>query len=198
LIDEELIERVRSKEKTAFRSLYTLCSQRVYKTAYMILKDKEYAEDVVQETFIQVYLKIGALTNVSAFNVWLYKITVNNCYRLIKRNKKSGALFVEDDIDRLTEFQEGESELPENIFIQKENIKAIMECIYTLPVNQRTTLILFYFNDMSIKQISEIMKCSEGTVKSRMFHGRRALKAVIQNACRPGEENSVGGVICEI
>ena len=197
MADADLIARVKNNDKQAFKVLFDTYRPNVYKTAFLILKDYHYADDVVQETFIQVFLKIHKLENMVAFEKWLYKIAVNLCLCIIRKNGKSKTTAFDEEMDKdIVRNNEGMF-LPDDIAIQKETQDKIMECIYSLQVKHRTVLILFYFNNFSVKQIADIMGCSEGTVKSRLFYGKKLLKDdLIKNHSDIVNENA-GGIFYE-
>jgi RNA polymerase sigma-70 factor (ECF subfamily) len=166
---------VKMNDDDAFASVFNTYHQKVYKMAWLMLRDHQRAEDVVQETFLQVYTKINKLSNNMAFEKWLYKITVNHCYEIIRKHKKADLLLLDETIENFTT----NSSIPHMELIQKEVRKKIITAIYALPLKHRTVLILFYFNDLSIKEIAAIISKSEGTVKSRLFYGKKLLKIVL-------------------
>lgn len=176
LVNEDLINKVKEKDRSAFNELFNLYKSKVYKTAYFILQDKALAEDAVQEVFLQLYFKINSLNHPSAFEVWLYRITVNFCRKLIQNSNKLSTMPLEDYEDTLDICESDNLTLPEDILLNKETCSEIMGFIYALPEQQRIPIILYYYNSLSIRDISEVMNCSEGTVKSRLFHGRKLLK----------------------
>jgi len=173
-MDIQLIEKALNKDKAAFKRLYELYNSKVYRTAYIILDNSSIAEDVLQEVFMNLYQKGSKLKHYEAFESWLYKITVNSCMNYIKKSKKIsfiGDNEVLDAIDKI-DFES----TPEDLFIDEELASEIMAYIYELPTNHRATVILFYYNELSIKEIASIMNCSEGTVKSRLFYSKKFLK----------------------
>jgi RNA polymerase sigma factor (sigma-70 family) len=176
LINEQLIQRIKNKDREAFKQLFDMYREKVYRMSYSILKEKNASEDVLQEVFIQIYLKIRDLKHIGAFEVWLYRITMNCCKKLINKESKLRAISVNESYDGYTDIEDDEINAPENIMVQQELYTEVMAVIYELPEYQRISLILFYYNEMSIKEIANIMNCSEGTVKSRLFHGKKYLK----------------------
>ena len=173
-MDIQLIEKALNKDKKAFKNLYEEYNSKVYRTAYIILNNTSMAEDVLQEVFMNLYQKGSKLKHYEAFESWLYKITVNSSMNYIKKDKKVSFIGDEKVIDAI---DEAESEgTPEDMMLGKEFSSEIMNYIYELPAQHRATVILFYYNELSIKDISSIMDCSEGTVKSRLFYGKRYLK----------------------
>lgn len=190
-----IIERAKNGNKDAFILVYNTYRHKVYNTAYFILKDYHYAEDVVQDTFLQVNLNIHKLHAVEAFETWLYKITVNHCLKLLKKIKKSTAIIEFDE--NIEQIDEDELHRPENIIIQREMEARIMSCIYSLAYKHRIVLTLYYFNNMSIKDIAYIVKCSEGTIKSRLFYGKKILKGLLDSKYNINCEGIIGGATYE-
>lgn len=176
MIDESILEKAKDGDKQAFRSIFNFYEQKVFSTAYFIMKDRQHAEDVVQEVFLKVYLKVHKLENNKVFEIWLYKITVNACSSFFRKLNKFSTTSIDENI-MSEEFPISEKfSLPDNILIRKEFQEKVMEVVYALPVKHRTVITLYYYNNMSIKEISSIVGCSEGTVKSRLFYGKKELK----------------------
>ncbi|MGH4118999.1 RNA polymerase sigma factor [Clostridium sp.] len=176
MISEQLMQRIKTKDREAFKELFDTYREKVYRMSYIILKDKTASEDVLQEVFIQVYLKIRDLKHTGAFEVWLYRITMNCCRKFIKKENKINTINVNENYDTYTDIQDNEINTPENIIVNQELCKEVMNVLYELPEHQRISLTLFYYNELSIKEIANVMKCAEGTVKSRLFHGKKYLK----------------------
>lgn len=173
-MDIQLIEKALNKDKVAFKSLYEVYNSRVYRTAYIILDNTSMAEDILQEVFMNLYLKGTKLKHYEAFESWLYKMTVNSCMNYIKKSKKVSFIGDDEVLDAIDKIDFEST--PEDMFIREELTSEIMKYIYELPANHRTTVILFYYNELPIKEIASIMDCSEGTVKSRLFYSKKFLK----------------------
>lgn len=146
---------------------------------------------------MQIYLKLDKLSNPMAFDKWLYRITMNLCIEVIRKHKKiSLEASKEDldlDVDRNTIVVD--INVPESKLIEKEQQKSILKCISGLPVKHRTVLILYYYNDFDVKEIAEILGSMEGTVKSRLFYGRKLLKEALKAEGLDMLENTDGGVM---
>lgn len=179
MIDEALINGIRKNEETAFIKLYELYAEKIYKTAYMMTNDKGVAQDIVQEVFIKIFIRINDLKNNFAFNSWLYRITVNCCLSCMQESSKYNLLFNDEEIDNLME--EKIYLIPEENLLETELHHELMKDIYELPKLQRVTIMLYFNNEMSIKEIAGVMECSEGTVKSRLFHGKKNLKRLLEH-----------------
>lgn len=185
LMDDCFVRELKDRNKEAFKKFFNDYRHKIYGTCYMMIHDKHDAEDVVQEVFMKTYLNIHQLKNAECFNVWVYRITVNCARRFIGKNSKVKLMAIEeDDCGEYDEFDD--YSLPDVVVFRKECYSALRECISRLPEFQRIAVILFYYNDMSIKEIAEIMQCKEGTVKSRLFNAKRAIKEELEEVEKGG------------
>jgi len=179
-MESTTIEQIKNGDKEAFKELYGEYKEKVYKTVCMMLNDASVAEDIVQEIFINIYLQIYKLNYYEALNSWIYKITVNSCMRYLKKNSKYR---FEDDENAINYIIENNpSVLPEERLMIRELNKEVMKVIYELSDSQKICIILFYYNRMSIKEIAAVMECSENTIKSRLFKGKKYLENKLKNA----------------
>lgn len=168
----ELVERVKEKDADAFVELYNNMYHQVYFLALSIVKDNHLAQDVVQETFINVYNSIHKLNKEITFIAWVDRITYNCALKMITKN-------AEIPLDNsLVEnvFSSSGREEPLEMVISKEKSQAMMNLILELSPEYRTTLILKYYENMKIEEIASCMECSTGTVKSRLNRAKNALR----------------------
>ncbi len=193
LVDYNVIDKAKKGDRNAFILIYSTYRQKIYSTAFFILKDHQHAEDVVQETFLQVHLKIHKLKAVEAFEGWLYKIAANYCLKLLKKAKCTDAIELDEDICQL---KGSDLDMPDNIIIQMEMEAMVIKGIYSLDSKHRVVLTLFYFNNMSIRDIANTIGCSEGTVKSRLYYGKKVLRTLLDREYNT-DFNNAGGVIYE-
>lgn len=194
LISLTTLEEARDGDREAFIIIYNHYRQKIYNTAYFILKDYQYADDVVQETFLQVYLKIRKLSNLQAFECWLYKIVINLSLKLLKKARRISTITFNEEIE-VSELNETDS--LDDLIVEHEMLFEMMNCVYALSDKYRIVITLFYFNDMNLKDISEVLGCSEGTVKSRLFYGRKLLKGVFNKRYYKSDGDSEGGTVYE-
>lgn len=183
MIDSNIIDQIIKGDQSAFKELYNTYKNRVYKTAWVMLSDTSAAEDILQEVFITVYSKIYKLKCAGAFESWLYKITVNCCNQYLRKHKLD-TVSGEDIFEEITEDSHND---PESKMIEKENGGEIIRYIYKLPLKQRNCIILFYYNHLSIKEIADILECTEGTIKSNLFKGKKSLEKRILKDSSGGE-----------
>lgn len=161
---EKLVKKATKGNKDAFVELMKIYERDMYNLTRYMLGNNEATYDVVQDTILTVYEKISTLKNPSSFKSWLLKIVVNKSKRELSKQNK--IIFLENSI-----------EIP---IIDKELEKIeLMSLVSDLPDDFKSVIILFYFNDLSYKEISEILDIPEGTVKSRLFRGKEILHKII-------------------
>jgi len=139
--------------------------------AFMFVKDWATAEDIVQDVFIRYYQKSEQFEQRSSLKTYLCKITVNRCYDHLRswKNKKSNFTNV------LAELLSNK-ENPEKEAMRKTENSALIKEIMSLPIKFREVILLFYYQEMKIKEISIVLSCTENTVKSRLSRARAQLK----------------------
>ena len=176
--DQELVARVIKGNQAAFNLLVLRYQHRVASLISRFINDPQEVEDVSQETFIKAYRALGSFRGDSAFYTWLYRIAVNTAKNyLVARNRRPPAKDVElDDPDNpemlgvLKEIETPEGNL------MSDNLKAEIEkAIQELPEELRTAFTLREFSGLSYEDITEIMDCPVGTVRSRIFRAREAI-----------------------
>lgn len=149
---------------------------RVLKLCYMILKDLHAAQDLTQEVFIQVYKNKSKFREESSLYTWIYKIAINKCRTYVKKHSKM-VYFDSENINILVDndFTEEEPTLEEEVVrsISSEKIKDIITGIKPI---YREVILLYYFEDLSIKDIAQILEEKESTIKSKLFRARELLK----------------------
>ena len=166
-------------DEKSFSELYQLYYQKIYALAFHTLKNTADAEDVLQVTFIKAWRNISGLSNPAAFNTWIQKITINECATLLRKRKPDYSIDSGDDSAPAFEL-ESDLMLPE-VYAEQEDLSArLRRIIFTLSEVQRQTIVFFYYDNLKIPEIAEIMDCSENTVKSRLFLARKAIKTDIE------------------
>lgn len=171
LQETELVVKVQNGDLQAFEQLFELYKFKAMRTVYLMTRDKAVSEDITQEAFVICYTSIKSLQNPEYFKTWFYRILTRTAWGYIKNEKK--LIPVEDIFDRLDNAYE-ESSLDK--LEKKESSRLLYQEILSLEPKLQMTLILYYYNEFSIKEIAKTMGCLEGTVKSRLYTGRRRLK----------------------
>ncbi len=173
-----LVERVKSGDEGAFEELYQEYYKLAYYFAYKLCRNEADAKDAVQDTFIEIHRSISTLKENSYFKAWMYKIVHSKCKKIFRKNKYVTTDFEEEPI--IGSMAEDRREfIPEQFVHFTSDQEALQACLNQLPQSQRAIIILFYLEQMSIKEIADIMEIPTGTVKSRLSYGRNHLKQAL-------------------
>lgn len=162
--ESELIKKAKNGNKSAFVDLLKLYEKDIYLFAKHMLGNEELIKDAVQETIMTVYEKIEDLRNLESFKFWLLKILGNKCRDILKRQKK--IVYLDNYIEKV-HIENGYEEIE------------IRECLEALSEDYKKVVVLYYFNDLSYKEISALLNISEGTVKSRLSRAKEKLSKII-------------------
>lgn len=175
----EYVEKLKLGDDNAFAVIYKETSDEVYGLIYSYAKNNDDSSDLMQETYIQVTNKIGTIRDANSFRTWIKTIAANKCRRYYQKSKKEILLSEEGQGLFETQLEEDEEFLPQEILDSKEKQKIIKDIIDNLPVDQKTAIYLYYFNELSLSEVAKEMECSEGTVKSRLNYARKKIKAEV-------------------
>lgn len=175
---KELVSSAKSGNKKSFDKLYELTHNDVWYNCLSLLKDEENAKDIMQETYITAFLKLDTLKDEEKFCGWVTTIAVNLC----KKKLKGKVEYQIDDEVLITEAETDELMLPEEYITKTEKRKVLLQIMEdTLSFNQYQTVLMFYFDEMSIAEIAQGLEISEGTVKSRLNSSRAKMKTAIED-----------------
>jgi RNA polymerase sigma-70 factor (ECF subfamily) len=164
----ELINTLQHKHigyEKAFESIVELFKNRVFTVCYRMINEYDDASDISQDVFMEVYIKIADLKDSGKFLSWIYRIAINKCLNFLKKKTNS----VLNNVD---------SSVSYNKKNEIENKDMVNYLLSQLAPNYRTVLILFYIEDRSIQEITEILDVSESAVKMRLKRARDYLKKV--------------------
>lgn len=187
LDERSLIEQAKAGRGQAFDELTRRYIEKAYSIAYQMLYSPDDARDLVQDAFLEVYRTLNRFNTQYRFSTWLYRILINKCINHRKREARRRMLPLSDLLTRrengdpTMRFAESmvHPKTPHEILEQDELQRAITEALNTLSERHRTVVVLFDLEGLSHKQIAEILKCPEGTVMSRLHHGRLKLKTLL-------------------
>ncbi len=162
---EELIEKAKKGDKEAFTNLILENQIKLYKIARARLKNEADIEDAIQETMLILYTKLPKLRDNTKFNIWLYKILINQCYDKYRRNKISYVSL---------EAVENKGNYGDDTNLEK---KLMYEKILEMFSDQdKMILLLYYSNGYTTKQIAEILNKNENTIKTKLRRMREKIK----------------------
>ena len=177
--EEALVFAAKNGNTTSFEELYRLYYKKVYALIRMTVKDPSESEDVLQQTFVNAWKNISKLEDNSAFNTWIQRIAVNQCYSVLRKHKEMLTTDSEEQ-QNVMDTLESDFMLPEVYATQQDLSGRLKKIISELSDVQRQTILLYYYNEMSIDEIAETMGCSPGTVKSRLYLARKAIGTEIE------------------
>ncbi len=178
--DVELLESFKKGNYQAFERLVTKYKRKVFNTIYSIIGNVNEADDVAQEVFLKVYYSMSSFEYKSLFSTWLYRITVNKCLdELRKRKNKVISLeneLSQDEVFRIKDILQDKQDNVVEKVIRNELQEIIWKVLNSLPKNYRLVLTLKEIDNLSYKEISQIMDISINRVKIWLFRARRKLK----------------------
>jgi RNA polymerase sigma-70 factor, ECF subfamily len=172
--EAELLTRVVSGDREAFDAVMRNHQDRVFSVCLRILGDREKALDATQDTFLTVFRKAGQFQGRSAVGTWIYRITVNTCYDQLRRAQRRPSESLPDHLDPSDPAAE---EAMESAALRPEIEVALAQ----LPGDFRNAVVLSDLEGMSLPEVAEILGVPIGTVKSRVFRGRRLLAKHLGN-----------------
>ncbi len=178
-IDQKLVEKSQRGDKKAFAMLVDKYQRRLTRLLSRMVRDQSEIEDIVQDSFIKAYRAINNFRGDSAFYTWLYRIGINTAknhlVKLGKRPKAMNDVEVED-IENFDEAQDLRNlETPESSMMSKEIVAAVNQTIETLPDELKEAIKFREMEGLSYEEISDLMNCPIGTVRSRIFRAREAI-----------------------
>jgi RNA polymerase sigma-70 factor (ECF subfamily) len=180
--ETEVVQLAQQGNTHAFRRLFDENKRKVYTLAYQYTKNKEDAEDILQETFIKAYNslnKFKAQDNTN-FSSWLYRIGINASIDHLRKNKMKKDNYIDSDQLPSISSDEGLSQ-PEHAIRIKEIRTKLDLSLNKLPKGQRMVFILRHYQQLSVKEIADTMKCSEGSVKKQLFRAFQMIKKHFKN-----------------
>lgn len=179
--DEKLIKAAAKGDKSAFSALVKRYEGTVYRFSYKVCRDREKAEEALQDTFINVYRKLDSFDGKSKFSTWLYSIVTNNC--LMKRRKRKLDDLLEslddpptNDDGTFAEHIARWDETPADVLIKKEFQTHLDRAVLKLPVEYRVVFVLRDLEGKTGEETAKILGISEGAAKSRLRRARAFLR----------------------
>jgi len=171
LRDEELVTIIRDKNQELYTEIVKRYEEKLKRYALVFVHDNDQAEDVLQITFIKAFENLKSFNIKKKFSSWIYRILHNEAINYIKKHKR------EVSLDDSTEAYKIASDVDHNDEIEKEEVKTFLnEHMDKLSIKYREPLALFYLDEYSYEEISEILRMPVGTVGTRVSRGRILLK----------------------
>jgi len=172
--EQQLILDAKAGSHDAFRQLVERYMKQTYNVAYGFVRSHQSAEDIAQEAFVRAHASLPGFRGDAQFGTWLYRITTNLALNHLKSRNRKGEQFVEDTAAvhlPAQDHQEG---------YNADRRFHIERALHELPTLQRAVVILRHVEGLSTRQVSQILRCSEGTVKTHLFRGLMKMKRKLE------------------
>ncbi|MBT8254100.1 MAG: sigma-70 family RNA polymerase sigma factor [Flavobacteriaceae bacterium] len=180
--DQLHIKAILNGDTQAFSILVDRYQDMVFTLALRMLKHREEAEEVAQDTFIKVFKSLSRFKGDSKFSTWIYKIAYNCCLDRLKRNKRQWNTVAIDS------FTENRVKALEDTFKQletKERHEAIRKCIDKLPAQDGFILTLYYFDELPLEEVAKVMGVTSNNAKVKLFRSRKRLATLLRSQLEP-------------
>ncbi|MEX2654824.1 MAG: sigma-70 family RNA polymerase sigma factor [Acidimicrobiia bacterium] len=172
--DRDLMARAAAGDRAAFTELMDRHEDMVFAVAMRMMRDREAAFDATQETFLTLFRKADRYSGESAFSTWLYRVATNTCLDMLRKQKRRRA-------EPLPEHHDEPDPAADEPFRSVEVRPDIEAALAAMPEDFRAAVVLSDIHGLSIAEIGDILKVPPGTVKSRVFRGRRLLAESLGN-----------------
>ncbi len=180
--DQILISQIIAGDTNAFTLLVDRYKDLVFTLALRMLKNREEAEEVSQDTFIKTYRSLHKFKGDSKFSTWIYKVAYNSCLDQIKKNKK---LLNNVEINEFTEHQVKTMDNAFDALVEEERNQLIQDCLQLLPSDDSFLLTLYYFEEQSLDEIANIVGLTANNVKVKIFRSRKKLAHILKERLEP-------------
>ena len=174
--DDVYVHQTVEGDAEAFNELVNRHHSKIYGLAYRMLGNPDDAADATQETFLEAYKSVKTFQFQSQFGTWLYSIGINTCQQYIRKSQSNERKLTAYSREAEIQGPAFESDSPERAAIKTEQNAVVQDAIGQLPPKQREVVTLYYMQHLKYREIAEILKCSEGTVASRLNQALKNLK----------------------
>jgi len=192
LKDEELVSYIVKGKTELFSVIVDRYQSKVFSTVYSYTHDHEETRDLTQEIFIKLYNNLQSYKNKASFSTWLYRIAVNRCIDWTRKKRLQTISTIYDNSDDEIDIYDTIADSgggPEEAFIKQENKAYIRKVVEDLPEIYKTVIILYYFEDFSPQEISDITDVPKRTIETRLYRGKNLLKLRLEELICGGEKH---------
>lgn len=172
LSDEKIVEIVRSQDKENYREIIKRYQKKLLRYTVYLINDEHIGSDIVQEAFIKAYINLNGFNTKKKFSSWIYRIVHNQAMNFLAKNKHKQP--IDDKIDYDSEVN------IEDDFIKQELIKQTHYCLEQMSIIYKEPLSLFYLEEKSYEEISDILRLPTGTVGTRINRAKILMKKICQ------------------
>ena len=170
---EAFVRQVQKGDRQAYDMLIDRYYQPIYKFLRRTGHDRHISEDLTQQTFIKCFDCIGSLRKAQALSSWLYKIAANISRQWWRKNKKTAAVYLADFLD------ETEAKKTPDSLEQLEQLELLNTAVQKLSWHLRQTIVLHYFQQLTIKETAEAINVSQATIKGRINRSLKKLRKIV-------------------
>ncbi len=195
--DRELVERSRKGDHDAFRQIFERYRRRAYALALSVVHDRDAALDVVQDAFLRAYRALDGFEGSASVYTWLYRIVMNVGIDHLRKHGRHKTVDYDDAVAHLEEESSADTAAlvpqlvrgnPAKEMARREIRERIDDALGKLSPNHRAVLVLREIDGLSYEEMAKVMKCSKGTIMSRLFHARKNMQKLLIEGLGSGEE----------
>jgi len=179
LSDEELVEKIRSEDNELYAEIVRRYQQKLYHYLRYLTNRPSEAEDLLQNVFIKAYRNLFGFDTKKKFSSWIYRIAHNEGVNFVKKTTRKKQVSLEN-LEKIGFSPESEDDSIEDAFAREEIREKVKECLDELEAKYREPLVLYYFEDKSYREISDILRVPAKTVGTFIFRGKRILKTIFE------------------
>lgn len=182
-VEARLAKLSRNGDRQAFEELVDMYKDKIYHLGYRMLGNSGEAEDVVQDTFLRVYMNLDRYDENQKFSTWIYRIATNLCIDRLRKRKPNYSLDAEMPDGEGADWYSmlpANQDTPEEETVLSETQHQIRKAIDTLPEKYKSVVILRYLHDLSLQEIGDVLKMPVTTVKTRVHRGREFLRKKLE------------------
>ena len=179
-MQRELVEIAQRGDTDAFAQLVKVGFPRLKGVAYLILRDVDRAEDAVQEAFVAAWQDLRALRDLDAWDAWIRRLLVRNCYRLAKKERRRTEVELHVKPDPARSAHDTSADVADREWVYSE--------LARIDVDKRSVIVLHYYLDLPMREVAEILDIPYGTAASRLHRGLELMRASMHGVSGPGND----------
>jgi RNA polymerase sigma-70 factor (ECF subfamily) len=172
LSDEELVKQIQSSDQELYAIIIERYQNKLLRYANSLIKDENKAVDAVQESFIKAFINLKSFDGGKKFSSWIYRIVHNEILNMVKKYQKE--ILLPENFDQASE------EDIQKEFEQKETSEVVEKCLREMPIIYSEPLALYYIDEKSYEEISDILRLPMGTVATRISRAKKLMKNLCQ------------------
>lgn len=174
MTDEELVKIIRTKDQELYSEVVKKYQDKLYRYVFNIVYDDPRATDIVQQTFIKAFVNLNGFDIKKSFSSWIYRIAHNEAMNLIKKYKKEVSILPDFDIPSANNVEEE--------YVKEETVIEVKRCLKDVPILYSEPLSLFYLEDKSYEEISDILRLPTSTVGTRISRAKLLMKEICKKS----------------